>query len=67
MKPKQNGTQLADDIIQGIFFDENYRILTQISLKCVSQGQINNTGSENGLAPIKRQAIICLTGLQSIV
>ena len=51
----------ADDIFKGIFLDENEWILPRISLKFVPKVRINNIpafGSDNGLAPTRRQAII---------
>ena len=33
---------LADDIFKCIFLNQNYRILIQISLKCVPRSQIDN-------------------------
>ena len=43
------------------FLNENVWILITISLKFVPKGPINNIpaiGSENGLAPVRQQAII---------
>ena len=43
------------------FFNENVWIPIKISLKFVPKGQINKNssiGSDNGLAPSRRQAII---------
>ena len=52
-----------DNIFKCILFNENAWILIEISLKLVPKGPINNTpgssiGSDNGLAPTRRQAII---------
>ena len=45
---------LADDIFKRIFFNENERIPTQISLKFVRRSRINNIGSDYGMAPTRR-------------
>ena len=47
--PEQNGRHFTDDIFKCI--------LNWLSLKFVSKGLIS-IGSDNGLAPIRRQAII---------
>ena len=49
---------LPDDIFKGIFLNENVYISIQISLKFVPKGQYASIGSDNGLAPSRRQAII---------
>ena len=52
---------LADNIFKCIFLNEETLILIKISLKFVLKGPINknsSTGSDNGLAPTRRQAII---------
>ena len=53
---------LADDIFKCIFVNENIWISIKIWLKFVPKGRINilysNIGSNNGLAPTRRQAII---------
>ena len=52
---------LADDIFKCIFLNENIWISIRISVKFVPKGPINNIsiiGSDNGLAPTRRQAII---------
>ena len=36
---------------------EKFGILINISQKFIPKGQINNTGSDNGLAPNRQQAI----------
>ena len=48
------------DIFQWIFLDENVRILIKMPLKFVPKGSIDysSIGSDNGLVPNKRQAII---------
>ena len=53
----QNGGHFADDrnIFRCIFMNEKFCILIRISLKIVHKGQI---GSDNGVAPFRRQAII---------
>ena len=42
LRPRQNGRHFADDIFKCIFLNENVWIPTQISLKFVPQGPINN-------------------------
>ena len=53
---------LADDSFKCIFVNENIWISIKIWLKFVPKGRINilysNIGSNNGLAPTRRQAII---------
>ena len=47
-------------IISNAFFNENEIIPFRVSLKFVPRGPIDNkasTGSGNGLAPVRRQAI----------
>ena len=62
LRPRQNGRQFPDDIFKRIFLNEYVWILIQISLKFVPKRAINNfpamNSSDNGLAPIRRQAII---------
>ena len=41
-----------------MFLNENLRILIQFLLKLIPNQQQANTGSDNGLAPVRRQAII---------
>ena len=40
--PGQNGRHFADDVFGCIFVNEKFCILTKISLKCVSKGQIDD-------------------------
>ena len=42
LRPRQNGRLFADDTFKRIFFNENIRISTKISLKFVHKGLINN-------------------------
>ena len=56
LRPRQNGRHFPDDIFKCIFLDENVLILIKISLK--SNWQQYSIGSDNGLAPARRQAII---------
>ena len=42
MRPRQNGRLFADDTFKRIFLNENIRISTKNSLKCVPKGLINN-------------------------
>ena len=54
------GRRFVDDIFKCIFAYENY-ILIQMSLKCVPRGSNEHyasIGSDNGLVPNRRQAII---------
>ena len=58
LKPRQNGRHFLDDIFKCIFLNESVWISIEISL--VPKGPINNKssiGSDNGLAPTRRQAI----------
>ena len=60
-RPRQNGHHFADDMLRYFFIKENGRISIDISLKIIPEGQIKNIppiGSDNGLAPTMRQAII---------
>ena len=57
----QNGPHLRDDILKCIFVNEKFCILINISLNVVHKVQSNNIsafGSDNGLTPTRRQAII---------
>ena len=60
LRPRQDGRHFPDDIFKCIFLNENARISLKKSLKFVPKVRINNPsiGSDNGLAPIRRQAII---------
>ena len=61
LRPRQNGRHSADDTFKRIFLKDNARISIRISLKFVPYGPINNIfsiGSDNGLAPTRRQTII---------
>ena len=42
LRPRQNGSHVADDIFKRIFLNENVRIFIWISLKFVPKGPINN-------------------------
>ena len=55
LRPRLNGCHFAYDIFKWIFLNENLWISIKISLKFVAKGPINNN---NGLVPIRRQAII---------
>ena len=62
---RQSGRHFLDDIVKCIFMNENVKISIKISLKSVSQGstlQYSSIGSDNGLAPSRRQAIIWING-----
>ena len=61
LRPRQNGRLFADDTFKRIFLNENIRISIKISLKFVPKGlikQYSSIGSDNGLSPGRRQAII---------
>ena len=61
LRPRQNWRHFADDTFKRIFVNENVSIFIEISLKFVPKDPINNNrsiGSDNGLAPSRRQAII---------
>ena len=61
LRPRQDGRHFAEDISTCIFFNVNCCILITFSLKYIRKGQIDNkisNGSANGLAPVRRQAII---------
>ena len=62
LRPRQNGRHFADDIFKCIFLNENFWLSNDISLNlCLFRVcLINNViiGSDNGLAPTRRQAII---------
>ena len=42
LRPRQNGRHFADDIFKWIFLNENVWVPTEISLKFVPHGPINN-------------------------
>ena len=42
LRPRENGHHFADDIFKFIFLNENFWILTTISLKYVPLGPIDN-------------------------
>ena len=56
---EKNGRHFADDIFKCIFLNENFWIPIQIWLKLGPKGPINisSIGSDDGLAPTRRQAI----------
>ena len=61
LRPRQSGRHFPDDIFKYIFLNENVWISIKISLNVCSQGsnqQYSSIGSDNGLAPSRRQAII---------
>ena len=61
LRVRQNGPHFADNILKCIFLNENVWILIKISSKFAPKGLINNMpaiGSDNDLAPKRRQAII---------
>ena len=42
LRPRQNGRHIADDILKFIFWNENFWIPIEISLKFVPKGPIHN-------------------------
>ena len=59
ISPGQNGRLFADDIFRCIFANESLVFWLKISLKFVPKVPIQpDTGSDNGLVPNRRQAII---------
>ena len=42
LRPRQNGRRFSDDVFKCISLNENVWILIKISLKFVSEGQVNN-------------------------
>ena len=62
MRPRQNGRHFADNIFKCIFLNENVWILIENFTGVCSEGsnwEYSIIGSDNGLALIRRQAIIC--------
>ena len=61
-RQRQNGCSFADVIFKPIFVYESWCMFIQNSLKSIPKGAIKNNsagiGSDNGLAPNRRQAII---------
>ena len=68
LRPRQNGRHFADDTFKRIFVNENVRILTEISLKFVPKGPINNISSlvqtmawrRPGDRPLSEPMMVCL-------
>ena len=61
LRPRQNGRHFSDDIFKSILLDENVWTSIKISLNYFPKGPIYNIpalGSDNGLAPTRRKAII---------
>ena len=58
MRPIQYGRYFPDDNFKCIVINENACISFKISLKFVPNQQYSSIGSDNGLAPSRRQAII---------
>ena len=57
--PEQNDRHFSDDIFKCIFINEKFCVFVQISLEFVPKGPIDNkSGSGNGWARSRRQAII---------
>ena len=55
LRLRQNGYHFADDFFKCIFLNVNFWISNNMSLKCVTQSQIDNISSF--VQPIRRQAI----------
>ena len=65
LRLRQNGCHFPDDVFKCIFLNENIWISLKISLKFIPKVRINNIpafGSDNGLTPTRRQAIIWTNG-----
>ena len=58
LRPRQNGRHFADDISKRIVLNGNVWLSINMSLRFVPKGPIDSIGSDNGLAPARRQAII---------
>ena len=60
LRPSQNGRNFADVILKYVFLNEmfKFRLKCHWSLFLWSNWQYSSIGSDNGLAPIRRQAII---------
>ena len=60
LRPRQNGRRFADDIFKCIFLNEmfEFRLKFHWSLFLRDRLTIFHLGSDNGLAPSRRQAII---------
>ena len=64
LRPRHNGHHFIDDISKCIFFNENFLILIQISVKFVPKRPINKSPAlDNCLAPNRWPAIIWTTPL----
>ena len=60
LRPTQNGCHYADDTFKCIFLNENFKFKWNFINICSlwSNWQYGSIGSDNGLAPNRRQAII---------
>ena len=58
LRPRQNDRQYPGDIFKCILLNEIICISLKISLTFVPKFQLSSIGSDNGLAPTRRQAII---------
>ena len=61
LRPRQNCHHFTDDIFKCIFLSENLCFSRRISLKFVLKVRINSIGSDNGLAPTRRQPMMVST------
>ena len=57
LRPRHNGRHCADDILKLLFVYENCCILIQMSLRFIPNQQKSSIRTDNGLLPIKQQAI----------
>ena len=62
LRPEQDGRQFADEIFKHSFLKDNISSFIEMSLKCVPVDLDDTTGSDNGLAPNRRQAITWTSG-----
>ena len=58
IRSRQNGRHFPDDISKRSFLNENVWIPIDISLNLISKWPYTSIGSDDGLAPKRRQAII---------
>ena len=57
-RPRRNGRHFPDNIFKCIFLNENVAILIKYLTEVCSQWQYSSIGSDDDLAPNRRQAII---------
>ena len=61
LTPRQNGRHFPDDTFKGIFLNESVEFSSKFIPQC-SSDDTTSIGSDNGLAPNRRQAIIWPNG-----